>query len=205
MRTILPNFDADKSLQIPIVGMLAWFVDGFTKANSLTPTSVLILFIVSTLALAWTFFTLFSYHRSSANARFVSLVDALFFGAFIAAVYFLRGIASADCTTVNVGRGDDWTVDIGDISVTGPGADIDWKTEKRCAMLKACFALGIIEVILFFVTTITSFFHGDGMILDDRRHHHHHHSDRHSHRSSSRRRSHSGSRHSHHSHRRVYV
>ncbi|KFH47405.1 hypothetical protein ACRE_018320 [Hapsidospora chrysogenum ATCC 11550] len=187
---------------IPIVGMLAWFVDGFTKANSLTPPSILVLFIVSTIALAWTIFTLFSYHRSSNNARFVALVDAAFFGAFIASVYYLRGIASANCTDVTVSSSD-WTVQLGDIRVTGPGADISWRTDKRCSMLKACFAFAIIEIVQFFVTMITAWLHGDSAepeYYDDRRSRHSH-SSRHSHR----RRSHSGSRHSHHSHRRSYV
>lgn len=177
--------------------MLAWFVDGFTKANSLTPTSILVLFIVSTLALAWAVFTLFSYHRSSSNARFVALIDAAFFGAFIAAVYQLRGIASTSCTDVS-SSSSDWTANLGDIRVTGPGVDIDWRTNKRCAMLKACFAFGIINVILFFITAWTAFFHGDSHEYEHRSSHHR---SRHDHR----RRSHSGSRHSHHSHRRVYV
>lgn len=184
-----------------MVGMLGWFVDGFTKANSLTPASILVLFIVSTLALAWTIFTLFSYHRSSSNARFVSLIDAAFFGAFIAGVYYLRGIASHGCTSVTA-TSNDWTVDLGDIRVTGPGADIDWRTDKRCAMLKASWAFAIIEIVLFSITTVTAFLHGDHHTddFDDRRSRHSH-SERHSHRH----RSHSGSRHSHHSHRRVYV
>ncbi|KAG9258393.1 uncharacterized protein F5Z01DRAFT_670113 [Emericellopsis atlantica] len=183
---------------IPTVGMLAWFVDNFTKANALTPASILVLFIVSTLALAWALFTVFSYHRSSSNGRFIALIDLAFVGAFIAGVYYLRGIASEDCTTVSVGRGNDWTANLGDIQVSGPGASISWRTEKRCAMLKASFAFGIIAAIQFFCTAIAAFFHGDDHVEYARRDRHH--SSRHSHR-----RSHSGSRHSHHSHRRVYV
>lgn len=59
----------------PIVGMLGYFVNGYVNANALTPDYILILFIVSVLALAWAIFTLFSYHRSSSNARFVALID----------------------------------------------------------------------------------------------------------------------------------
>lgn len=183
--------------------MLGWFVAGYSDANSITPTSILLLFIVSTLALPWVLFTLFSYARTSRNANFVSLVDALFFGAFIAAVYYLRGIASADCTNVTVTSDNDWTADLGDVSVTGPGIDIDWRTDKRCAMLKASFAFAIINVVLFFCTACIAFFHGGGFGDHHEETHHRtrgHHSDRHSHR-----RSHSGSRHSHHSNRRVYV
>lgn len=57
------------------MGMLAYFVNGYVNANALTPNYILILFIVSVLALAWAIFTLFSYHRSSANALFVALID----------------------------------------------------------------------------------------------------------------------------------
>lgn len=57
------------------MGMLAYFVNGYASANLLTPDYILILFIVSVLALAWAIFTLFSYHRSSANAAFVALID----------------------------------------------------------------------------------------------------------------------------------
>lgn len=187
----------------PIVGMLGWFVAGYSEVNSLTPTSILVLFIVSTLALPWALFTLFSYARTSRNANFVSLIDALFFGALIAGVYFLRGIASADCTDVTFGS-DDWTVGLGDIQVTGPGVDIDWRTNKRCAMLKASFAFAIINIVLFFFTAIFAFSHGGGFGDHEETHYRSrggHHSDRHSHR-----RSHSGSRHSHHStSRRAYV
>jgi len=186
---------------IPIVGMLAWFVEGFTKANALTPTSILVLFIVSTLALPWAMFSLFSYARSSRNANFVALIDFAFFGALIASVYYLRGIASADCTTVTA-TSSDWTVELGDIRASGPGIDIDWRTNKRCAMLKASFALAIINIISFFITACSAFFHGGGFGDYEETHvrSRSHHSDRHSHR-----RSHSGSRNSHHSHRRVYV
>ncbi|KAI5458254.1 hypothetical protein BGZ63DRAFT_60899 [Mariannaea sp. PMI_226] len=187
---------------IPTMGMLAWFVDGYNKANALTPISILVLFIVSVIALAWALFTLFSYHRSSANAFFVGIVDILIFGALIAAVYELRGIADVDCTSVS--KSSDWTYHLGDVTVTGSG--YDWKTDKPCAMLKASWAFGIINVILFFVTALVAFGHGDRLTAYDRKHHHSsrsHHSSRHSHRS----RSHSGSRHSHRSspHRRVYV
>ncbi|KAF4594433.1 membrane-associating domain-containing protein [Ophiocordyceps camponoti-floridani] len=79
---------------IPVMGMLSWFINIFVTANALTPDSLLILFVTSVLALAWAVFTLFSYHRSSANARFVALVDLAIFGTLIAAVVLLRGIHS---------------------------------------------------------------------------------------------------------------
>ncbi|SPO02080.1 uncharacterized protein DNG_04753 [Cephalotrichum gorgonifer] len=181
---------------IPTVGMLAWFVDGFVEDNLLTPTYILLLFIVSTLALAWSFFTLFSYHRSSTNASFVSLVDFCFVGAFIAGVYMLRHITSADCARVE--RDNDWVVYFGNLgSISGPGFDIT--VSKPCAMLKACFAFGIMEILMFFFTGVLAWMHGDK--VEDRHDRRRSHSRRHSHRS--------GSHHSHRSrsshHRRVYV
>lgn len=180
---------------IPTMGMLAWFVHQYTQINALTPTSILLLFIVSVLALAWAIFTLFSYHRSSANARFVALIDLAFVGAFIAAVYYLRGVADSDCTSWV--RDGSHTGSIGDVTITTPGYDL--RTDKPCAMLKACWAFGIMNCIFFAWTAFVAFNHGDRIsAYDDRRHYHHSH--RHSHRSRS------GSRRSsHHSHRRVYV
>jgi hypothetical protein len=180
---------------IPAMGMLAWFVHQYNELNALTPNSILILFIVSVLALAWAIFTLFSYHRSSANARFVALVDLLFVGAFIAGVYYLRGVTSTDC--VSFGRSGNWGGSAGGFSVSGPSWSLN--TDKPCAMLKASFAFGIMNCIFFAWTAFVAFNHGDRIsAYDDRRSYHHHH--RHSHRSRS------GSRRSsHHSHRRVYV
>ncbi|KAM0232667.1 hypothetical protein ACHAP5_010674 [Fusarium lateritium] len=187
---------------IPCMGMLAWFVDGFVKQNALTPDSILILFIVSVLALAWAIFTLFSYHRSSTNAHFVAFVDALFFGAFIAAVYFLSYVRNTDC--ISIRRADDWDLSAGDVRVIGPGYDL--ATNKPCSMLKACWAFGIMNIIFFLITSVVAFMHGGHMSAYDRKHssRRSYHSSRHSHRSRSR----SGSRYSSRSRpqsRRVYV
>ena len=192
--------------QIPIMGMLAWFVHVFVTSNALTPDPILILFITSVLALAWAIFTLFSYHRSSANAHFVALIDTAIFGTLIAGVYLLRGITNADCSD-NASGARVWTACV-------PGIpDLHWEVAKPCAMLKAVWALSIINIIFFFTTAVVAFSHGDHLsAYEDRRYRTrrtttHHHSSRHSHRH----RSHSGgSRHSSyrspHSHtRRVYV
>jgi hypothetical protein len=182
---------------IPTMGMLAWFVDGYVKRNELTPNYILVLFIVSVLALAWAIFTLFSYHRSSANAMFVAIVDLGFVGAFIAGVWYLRGITKVDCT--NVSRDANWVITFGDLgSISGP--DLDITTDKPCAMLKANFAFGIMNCIMFFFTAVLAWMHGDRLApaVTEKRHHretHYHHNHR-------RRRS--GSRRSSHS-RRVYV
>ncbi|KAI0179063.1 hypothetical protein GGR52DRAFT_534659 [Hypoxylon sp. FL1284] len=182
------------------MGMLAYFVNGFVQLNELTPDYVLVLFIVSVLALAWSIYTLFSYHRSSANATFVAVVDLLFVGAFIGAVYALRFIAGADCTSIT--RGDPYDVSFGPFGSANI-TNFDASTDKTCAMLKACFAFGIMNCVFFFVTSVLACLHGDRISSSDRttyyRETHHH---RHGHRSS--RSPHS--RHStHSSHRRVYV
>ncbi|KAI0380324.1 hypothetical protein F5Y04DRAFT_103179 [Hypomontagnella monticulosa] len=184
---------------IPTMGMLAYFVHGYVELNELTPNYILVLFIVSVIALAWSIYTLFSYHRSSANAQFVAVIDLLFVGAFIGAVYSLRMIANADCTRIT--RGDPYDVSFGPFgsaSLTTWDADFD----KTCAMLKASFAFGIMNTVFFFITSILACLHGDRTSSADRNTYYREtHTHRHSHRGS--RSPHS--RHSTHSHRRVYV
>ncbi|KAI9702317.1 MAG: hypothetical protein M1836_000796 [Candelina mexicana] len=88
---------------IPTLGMLAYFVHGFVSTNTLTPDSILVLFITSVLAAVWCIVTLFAYHRTRHSAFFVSLIDLAFVGTFIGAVYALRGIAKADCSNFTSG------------------------------------------------------------------------------------------------------
>ena len=106
-------------------------------------------------------------------------------------------------------RGDGYDVDFGIFGqFYGTGLDID--TNKTCAMLKACFALGIMNCIFFFFTAVLAWIHG-GHISKDRRsskrYYRETHYSRRGHRQ--RRSSHGshGSRRSSrsHSHRRVYV
>lgn len=184
------------------MGMLAYFVHGYVTLNALTPDYILILFIVSVLALAWAIFTLFSYHRSSTNALFVSLIDLGFVGAFIAAVYYLAWIAKADCTHIQRGSSYDVSFGIfGSANINGLHTEVD----KTCAMLKACWAFGIMNCIFFFFTAILAWFHRDHAPSSKRgktyvrETHYHRHGHRHSRSPHSRRTS------SHHSHRRVYV
>lgn len=183
------------------MGMLAWFINQFVSRNALTPDPILILFILSVLALAWTVFTLFSYHRSSSNSYFVAFVDLAFMGALIGAVYVMRGIADADCSNPN--SNSVWYAP-SHIPVPNWG----WQTDKPCAMLKASWAFAIMNIIFFALTAVAAWSHGGDLRYGDRRvvvEHRRHHSSRHSHH----RRSRSGSRYSSHrsphSHRRVYV
>jgi hypothetical protein len=187
---------------IPTMGMLAWFVSGYVEANQLTPNFVLVLFIVSTLGLAWAIYTLFSYHRSSNNSLWVSFVDLLFVGAFIGSAWTLRMMADADC--VNVRRGSPVDVSLGAFGSATVNTGLDVNVGKTCAMLKACFAFAIMNAIMFFFTAVLAWFHGDRMSSRDaktyhRETHYHRHGHRGSHHSRSR------SRHSSHSHRRAYV
>jgi len=183
---------------IPTLGMLAWFVDWYNSRNLLTPRSILILFIVSVLGAAWAIGTLFLYAKAKHSAKFVAFIDLLFVGAFIGAVYELRGISDADCT--NVSTSGSYSADLGLITVSGN--TYSWDTNKSCAMLKASWAFGIMNIIFFFITTILALLVA---------HHHRHdsrdrvvvkrevHRSRHGHRSRS-------PRYSHHSHsRRSYV
>jgi len=142
---------------IPTLGMLAWFVHQFAKANALTPSYILVLFIVSVLAAAWAIATLFTYHRSRSHGYFVSFVDLCFVGALIAGVYELRGIAQANCSHIVRGQTFAGGINFGfgtlGGSFTGFGVDFD----KDCAMLKASFAFGIMNCIFFAVTSLLAF------------------------------------------------
>lgn len=140
---------------IPIVGMLAWFVDGFQDANQLTPVFVLVLFIVATLALAWAAGTLFLYFRARSSGFFVAFVDLLFVGAFIAAVYELRAITDANCG--HFASNNPIYLNLGPFGYVGDrtGNKHASNLHKNCAMLKASFALAIMNIIFFFFTTVS--------------------------------------------------
>ncbi|KAK5662648.1 hypothetical protein OQA88_8563 [Cercophora sp. LCS_1] len=183
---------------IPTMGMLAYFVHGYVEANLLTPNYILILFIVSVLGLAWALFTLFSYHRSSSNALFVSLVDLGFVGAFIAGVYYLRFIANVNCT--NISPGSQVDVSFG-IFGSATFNTFNINLNKTCSMLKACFVFGIMNTIFFFFTAILAWIHGGKAEAKEKKYH------RETRRGGSSRRSHSShrSRRSSHSHSRTYV
>lgn len=127
----------------PIVGMLGWLVHQFVKANQLVPTYVLVLFIVSTLALAWEVFTVISYLRARHDAMFIAFTDICFFGAFIAGVVLLRFITNYSCG----GSG---------YFIIGSGNEaVQYSKGKGCNILKASFAFGILCVMSFFVTFVS--------------------------------------------------
>ncbi|CAF9906039.1 MAG: hypothetical protein HETSPECPRED_006033 [Heterodermia speciosa] len=131
------------------MGMLAYFVNIFTKANQLTPSYVLVLFIVSTLAVAWCILTLLRRKSTRRSAHFVCFVDVCFIGALIAGVYYLRSIANANCS--HFSDDGDFSVTLGSNGVSGNNG-FDFNINKECAMLKASFAFGIMNTILFAIT-----------------------------------------------------
>ena len=148
---------ADDFSLIPILGMLAYFVNGYVTSNVLTPNFILVLFVTSVLATVWAIATLLAYHRARHSAIFVAIVDLGFVGALIAGVVELRGIATANCVTFNDGNQNDSFY-----NVLGPfggfsgsfGYDYGANFNKNCAMLKACFALGIMNCVFFAITCV---------------------------------------------------
>jgi len=179
---------------IPTLGMLAWFVHIFTKANLLTPTYVLVLFIVSVLAAFWALATLLAYGATKYNGQFCAVVDLLFVGAFIAAVYYLRAIGHADCDHWGPGSNDVGQARLGFSSYNGPYYGLFYpQLHKTCAMLKASWVFGIMNIIFFFITFL--------VLLWIARHHYDHYRSRttrsyttRSHHSRSPRRSHHSTR-----------
>lgn len=141
---------------IPIVGMLSWFVQGFTKNNQLTPTFVLVLFIVSVLAAAWAVGTLITYHRSRSSGAFIAFIDLCFVGALIAGVYELRSITSANCANFGSSTNPIY-LNLGPFGFVGGNLNnpLHVNVNKTCAMLKASFALAIMNIIFFFITTVS--------------------------------------------------
>ncbi|KHJ32050.1 hypothetical protein EV44_g0587 [Erysiphe necator] len=141
---------------IPTMGMLAFFVNLYARANALTPTYVLCLFIVSVLALAWAIATLFTYHRSATNAHFVAIVDLFFLGAFIAAVHALRGIASQNCTSIKSSSA--YSISFGIIGKATLNR-FNFRANRQCALLKASFAFGIMNCLFFAITSALAAIH----------------------------------------------
>ena len=118
-----------------------------------------VLFIVSVLAAAWALATVLRMESTRRSALFVSFIDFCFMGALIAGVYYLRGIASADCNSVSGGFSISGGVSSNPDSITISPVGINFtpftvSANKTCNLLKASFALGIINVILFFTSGV---------------------------------------------------
>lgn len=119
---------------IPVWGLLAYFVNQYTKFSATPPDSILCLFIVAILATAWALLTISSY--SSLTELWIAVIDLCYFGVLIAGVVLLAPLANKkDCAQGGVG----WSF-----------VNITW--EKECSMYKSAWALGIMNVIMFFLT-----------------------------------------------------
>ena len=153
---------AELTTLIPIIGMLAYFVNLYVTANQLTPNYILVLFIVATLAGAWALGTLFKQSSVRRNGHFVALVDLGIAGALIAGVYFLRFVTNVDCINVYGGPSASANVDAnGNTILFSYGIDyrpFGISDNKTCSMLKASFALGIMNIIFFFTTSFIAVF-----------------------------------------------
>ncbi|KAK2752533.1 hypothetical protein FQN55_006646 [Onygenales sp. PD_40] len=173
------------TLIVPI-GIMSWFVDGFQKNNQLTPTYILVLFIVSVLGVFWALDTLVRHSNAKRSGSFVAFVDLCFVGAFIASIYQLRYIATSDCGNF---RNDRLSASLGPFGAAGlrSGDSRAQDPGKICSLLKTAFAFGIMNIGSFFVTSIFAYF----------MHHHEEKDEKHSRRRGSHasRRGHSGSRH----------
>lgn len=132
-------------------------MDGYNDNNQLTPSFILILFIVSILACAWAIATLVRLGSTRRSALFVAFIDLAFVGAFIAAVYYLRHIDDTDCSNFEAGS---IYIDLGPFGYYGRQGGSRWalNIDKNCAMLKASWALGIINTIFFFFTFVLALF-----------------------------------------------
>ena len=141
---------------IPTVGMLSWFVHGYTKENILTPNFILVLFIVSVLALVWAVGTLIGYASAKHSGMFVAFIDLCFVGAFIAGVYELRGIDHANCVNFQRQQSSIY-LNLGPFGYAGFNTNngLAINANKNCAMLKACFAFGIMNIFFFLLTSVS--------------------------------------------------
>lgn len=127
---------------IPMIGMLSYLVHGYVSRNLLTPNYILVLFIVSVLAGVWVLMTLIFYRSARRSGHFLALVDLGMFAALIAGVVILGGIAKASCSNLTSFDG---------YEQLAPFVN-QWT--KTCNILKACFGLGILSILLFFFSMV---------------------------------------------------
>jgi hypothetical protein len=149
----------------------SWFVSGYNSLNLLTPSYILVLFIVSILACAWAIMTLIRLGSTRRSALFVAFIDLCFVGAFIAADYELHGIGKADCSNFTAAP---IYISLGPFGYFGVSNNLRWAVNinKNCAMLKASWAFGIMNTIFFFITFIFALFlhrhHRDEVVVREK-------------------------------------
>ena len=130
----------------------AYFVHGYNDAGLLTPSFILVLFIVSILACAWAIATLLRLGSTRRSALFVAFIDLCFVGALIAGVYYLRGIGNANCASFSGAI----YINLGIFGVSSSAGSPN--VNKNCAMLKASWVFGIMNIIFFFITFVLALF-----------------------------------------------
>ena len=128
---------------IPLIGMLAYIVHGYVQDQYFLPNYVLVLFIVSVIAGVWALVTTIFYRSVRKSGHFLALVEIGIFAALIAGVVILRGIAGANCSDAS--------------SFNGYPQLYPFYSQWHhvCTILKACFALGIMNILFFFVTFVS--------------------------------------------------
>jgi len=129
---------------IPVLGMLSSIVHGYVSNNELAPSFVLVLFIVVVIASVWALFTTLFYWIAKHHGHFLAIIDFLIFGGLIGGVVVLGVVNHLDCSNPNL-RNTAYLE-------SGPFL---YQFGSFCNLLKACFALGILLIILFFFTTVS--------------------------------------------------
>lgn len=135
-----------------LTNLQAYFVHGYNDAGLLTPSFILVLFIVSILACAWAIATLLRLGSTRRSALFVAFIDLCFVGALIAGVYYLRGIGNANCASFS----GPIYINLGIFGVSSSAGSLN--VNKNCAMLKASWVFGIMNIIFFFITFVLALF-----------------------------------------------
>ncbi len=128
-----------------------------SPSTIMTPNYILVLFITSVLGAAWCIATLFRRRATRESAFFVSFIDLCFIGALIASVVEMRAIATVSCTTITTGP---FYLSLGPFGYFGQESNSPFaiNIDRTCAMLKACFAFGIMNCIFFFNTMVLLWF-----------------------------------------------
>ncbi|PGH28011.1 hypothetical protein AJ80_00266 [Polytolypa hystricis UAMH7299] len=150
------------TLMVPL-GILAWFIDGFVSNNMLTPTYILLPFIVTVLASIWVLNTLIRYSAAKRSGHFVAFVDLCFLGAFIASAYQLRHVSTASCS--NFRRNAYFQTSLGPFGAYGVSSGDESRAgnpRRVCDLLKTCFAFMIMETVFFAGTSFMAYLAHDG-------------------------------------------
>jgi len=101
------------------------------------------------------------YHRARTSGAFIAFIDLCFVGALIAGVYELRDIAHANCASFRNSSNSVY-LGLGPFGYVGGNLNnpLALNVNKSCAMLKASWALAIMNIIFFFITFLVSIWVG---------------------------------------------